>query len=397
MVEIHVIGQGVRDAGKLRTAHDLVLLNGHVAGANSPDACAAVVDQRHPVVVVGPGGDGGEVRGEQPRLKPAVHFPEIIPIALLQEGGLDHAVHLIQVGSGAEHIALVARRSEARRRVLVILAGIIHQEGIRAAVFVFEGGEHVVPLVIGGGNLQAQLVQPVLADDVALGDLGQVVAAPQAGIASVAGEDILAGAAALMGLQIVRCVLFNVVGQIGEHAVVQRADGSSGVALHSGLDHIAVVAAGSHQVELGEHLHAGDHGPVHRDAHLIGDDLEGGDVCDGVINAGHVGLEGRPEGQLHACVLYGIGHGALGCGDRAGVSVIAVRCFRGIFSRCLLGRFLAFGGFHRNCLGLLRLRFHCRFSFRGRRFCGRFLGGRLRRRGGRRTGPASGQKPQAQT
>lgn len=161
------------------------------------------------------------------------------------------------------------------------------------------GHQDIVPLIDGGGLLQAQVLQQVLAVGHALVGalgLGGVVLADDAldhqHLAGVGGG---LPAALLVGLQIGH-VVGHILADEGVGILVDDAVGYAGLSAagieHAGVDDVRVVAGGEQDAQPVVDLLQGDGGPVDVDAGHLFHLLHAGDAVD-------VADDGAAVGDVH--------------------------------------------------------------------------------------------------
>ena len=270
-------------------------------------------------------------------LNGAVHHGVVHLIIRLAHGGVGHQTE--------DAIALYHTVVDAG-------GGIVQQQGSVGALLLFEGHQHVVELVIGLRNVQAQLIQPILADHGAegLGGLGLHAQLGHTGQPAAFGEGLGHGVGVFFHeLADLRSQLLGEIGQmVDENLVGNRSLAAVGIQGGGVGNDVGEIVGGDHQVKLfgfgvgvyyGKlQIHAGTGCQLVPQRTVVADIL--GDFQ-------YVGVDAHPHGHSDGIVGQGQINIAQGVGRPGGGSgIVCTGCFRCgcCFCRSLLRRRFVFGG-----------------------------------------------------
>ena len=237
---------------------------------------------------------------------PLCHELQVIPIALLQGAELNGAVFHIEGAADAE-----AAGNE------IVHTGNRQNKGGICALLGLESSQYVMELVIGLGHIQAQIVQPVLADEVALvaaaAVLLVVIQAVEGHQVALGGGNLVEGGgigvddSGVVGHQIL------IVQKVHENFLVQGGIGACVVQGRCAVHNAGEIAGCGHQVEL---IHLGKEvGHLEVDANA-GAGLELGI---GLVGVGQILYLGYGTGSCHPHIKGG---GAVGQGQLGGLHVL---------------------------------------------------------------------------
>ena len=151
---------------------------------------------------------------------------------------------------GAGLLEGIAGYAEASGKQCAALHGLGHPDGVLNAI-VLKGFQHVVVIVVGDGNVQSQLVQQILADDVAARLNIIVVIAVHKEHLTVIVVSVPVVLLILLNVgHIVGSVFLHQVGEVDDHVVLIALHRAAGIALVKAGDDVGIILRSHHQVEL---------------------------------------------------------------------------------------------------------------------------------------------------